>query len=63
MSDYVHMDAPTSIQPFGSHMASEESPHYSDQAGLFATEQLRKIPLTRAEVLESAERVYRPQER
>ena len=44
-------------------MASDESPHYSDQAGLFATEQLRKIPLTRAEVLESAERVYRPQER
>jgi len=50
------------IQPFGSHMASDESQHYSDQAGLFATEQLRKIPLTRAEVFESAERVYRPQD-
>jgi penicillin amidase/acyl-homoserine-lactone acylase len=59
--DQGQLDA-WAIQPFGSHMASDESPHFSDQAGLFAEESLRKIPFTREEVLEVAKRIYRPQD-
>jgi penicillin amidase/acyl-homoserine-lactone acylase len=59
--DHGQLDA-WAIQPFGSHTASDESPHFSDQAGLFAEESLRKIPFTREEVLEVAKRIYRPQD-
>jgi acyl-homoserine-lactone acylase len=48
------------MNPFGSNPGNPESPHYVDQAMLFANEQLRKVPVTRQDVLAHAVRTYSP---
>jgi len=47
------------IHQFGSATLDEESPHYADQAELFADGQLREVPFTRAELAAAAVRTYR----
>ena len=49
-----------SIHQFGSATLDEESPHFSDQAPLYATEQFRQIPLDRDALDAEATRTYRP---
>lgn len=48
------------ISPFGSATLDEASPHYADQAPLFAAEAWRTALLTRADVEADATRRYRP---
>jgi penicillin amidase/acyl-homoserine-lactone acylase len=48
------------ISPFGSATLDEASPHYADQAVLFAAEDWRTALLTRADVEADAARTYRP---
>jgi acyl-homoserine-lactone acylase len=48
------------ISPFGSATLDETSPHYADQAPLFAKEAWRTALLTKAEVEADASRSYRP---
>lgn len=48
------------ISPYGSATLDEASPHYADQAALFAAEDWRDALLTRAEVEAQASRTYRP---
>jgi penicillin amidase/acyl-homoserine-lactone acylase len=48
------------IHPYGSATLDVNSPHYADQAELFATERWRKAHLDWLEISDSAERRYRP---
>lgn len=48
------------ISPYGSAVLDETSPHYADQAALFAAEDWRNALLTRADVEADATRTYRP---
>jgi len=48
------------IHQYGAATLDESSPHYADQAPLFASEQWRTALLTRAEVEANAARTYRP---
>ncbi len=48
------------ISPFGSATLDGASPHYADQAALFAAEQWREALLEKADVEASATRTYRP---
>lgn len=48
------------ISPFGSATLDETSPHFADQAPLFAKEEWRTALLTKAEVEAEATRSYRP---
>jgi len=48
------------INQFGGNPGNPDSPHYSDQASMFAEEKLRKVPFTREEVLAKAKHTYRP---
>ncbi|MBU2606877.1 MAG: penicillin acylase family protein [Alphaproteobacteria bacterium] len=48
------------ISPYGSATLDKASPHYADQAPLFAAEEWRKAHLTREDLLASATRTYRP---
>ena len=48
------------IHQFGAATLDESSPHYADQAPLFATEAWRPALLTREEVEANAARTYRP---
>lgn len=48
------------IHQFGSATIDPASPHYADQAPLFAEEAFRQPPMTLAEVLAEATRDYRP---
>ncbi|MHA7898676.1 MAG: acylase [Henriciella sp.] len=48
------------IHQFGAATLDETSPHYADQASLFAAEEWRPALLTRAEVEANAVRTYRP---
>ncbi|MFN4225135.1 MAG: acylase [Hyphomonas sp.] len=48
------------ISPYGSAVLDAASPHYADQAALFAAEGWRKALLTRADVEADATRRYRP---
>lgn len=50
------------IHQFGSATLDESSPHYDDQAALFATEQWRKAEFDRSTLRANAERIYTPQE-
>ncbi len=49
-----------SIHQFGSATLDETSPHYADQAPLYATQQFRQIPLDRDQLEAEATRSYRP---
>lgn len=51
------------ILQYGSATVDESSPHYNDQVELFAKGEYRTMPMTLAEVLESAAEDYRPGER
>lgn len=48
------------IHQFGSATLDPRSPHYADQAPLFAEERTRRVPMHPAELLEQRERSYRP---
>lgn len=48
------------IHQFGSATLDETSPHYDDQAVLFAAEEWRPALIERADVEANAERIYRP---
>ena len=48
------------IHQFGSATLDETSPHYADQAPLFAEKQWRRALTTRESVMTDAQRVYRP---
>ena len=48
------------VHQFGAATLDETSPHYADQAPLFASEQWRPALLTRADVEANAARTYRP---
>ncbi len=48
------------IHQFGAATLDKNSPHYSDQAVLFAEEKFKKMPMTLEEVLPLATRDYRP---
>ena len=49
-----------SIHPFGSATSDARSPHYADQAPLFARRQLKPVWLDEAEIRAHLEREYRP---
>jgi penicillin amidase/acyl-homoserine-lactone acylase len=49
-----------SIHQYGSATLDEKSPHYADQASLFADEKMKPTLLTEAEVKAHLEREYRP---
>ncbi len=51
-----------SIHQFGSATSHPESPHYADQAPLFANRQLKPVWLTEADIRAHLEREYRPGE-
>lgn len=51
-----------SIHQFGSATLDEKSPHYADQARLFADEKMKPTLLTEADVKAHLEREYRPGE-
>lgn len=53
----LHSEA---VQTFGSAPADTASPHYADQAPLFAGHQLRPVLMTEAEVQKNLQRAYRP---
>ena len=48
-----------SIVPYGS-SSSENSPHYADQAPLFADGRLKELPLTEGALMEQATDIERP---
>lgn len=48
------------VHQYGAATVDESSPHYADQAPLFASEQWRPALLTRADVEANAARTYRP---
>jgi len=48
-----------SVVPYGS-SSSESSPHYADQAPLFADGKLKELPLTESALMEQATGVERP---
>lgn len=48
------------IHQFGSSTLDAQSPHYADQAPLFADKEWRRARLTRGEAMSDAKRVYRP---
>ena len=48
------------INQYGSNPSQPDSPHYADQAELFAQEKMRPAWLTREQILANAERRYRP---
>lgn len=52
-----------SIHQFGAATLDETSPHYADQAPLFARGEYKRMPMTLEEVLPLAARDYRPGER
>lgn len=49
-----------SIHQYGAATADETSPHYTDQALLFAKGEFKPMPMTLEEVLKTASRDYRP---
>lgn len=49
-----------SVHQFGSATLDPDSPHYSDQAALYAEQKFRTIPLDRAALEAEATRTYRP---
>ena len=49
-----------SIHQFGSATLDEDSPHYADQALLYADQKFRTIPLDRSALEAEATRTYRP---
>jgi acyl-homoserine-lactone acylase len=49
-----------SIQPFGAATTRPESPHYADQAPLFAAHRFKPVLFWRDDLRRSVERVYRP---
>ena len=49
-----------SIQPFGAATTRPDSPHYADQAALFARRQTKPVWFRPAELRGNVERVYRP---
>jgi acyl-homoserine-lactone acylase len=49
-----------SIQPFGAATTRPDSPHYADQAPLFARRQTKPVWFRPAELRANVERVYRP---
>ena len=49
-----------SIQPFGAATTRPESPHYADQAALFARHETKPVWFSPAELRQHLERVYRP---
>jgi len=51
-----------SIHQYGSATLDESSPHFADQAGLFAAQELKPVLLDEAAVLRVATRDYRPGE-
>ncbi len=51
-----------SIHQFGSATLDEKSPHFADQAPLFADEKMKPVLLTEAEVKTHLEKEYRPGE-
>ncbi len=55
------MDA-YSLHQFGSATLDESSPHYADQAPLFAARQLKPVWMDEAEIRAHLERAYRPGE-
>jgi len=50
------------IHQFGSATSIKTSPHYADQAEMFAAHKWRKALRDKEEIKKNAERVYRPQE-
>lgn len=50
------------VHQFGSAAAAEHSPHFADQAPLFAAEQMRPTWLTETDIREHLKREYRPGE-
>ncbi|RBP52829.1 penicillin acylase family protein [Arenicella xantha] len=50
------------IHQFGSATSDTRSPHFDDQAPLFASEQWRKAEFDKATLRAQAERIYRPQD-
>ncbi len=48
-----------SVVPYGS-SSSENSPHYADQAPLFADGRLKELPLTEGALMEQATDIERP---
>jgi len=51
-----------SIHQYGAATLDETSPHYDDQAAMFANEEYKIMPMTLEDVLKVAERDYRPGE-
>ena len=49
-----------SIHQFGSATLDKTSPHYADQAPLFAAQQLKPVWLDEADIRANLERSYRP---
>ncbi|MET3827702.1 acyl-homoserine-lactone acylase [Sphingomonas sp. PvP055] len=49
-----------SIQPFGAATTRPESPHYADQAPLFAAHRFKPVLFWREDLRRNVERVYRP---
>jgi acyl-homoserine lactone acylase PvdQ len=52
-----------SVQPYGSAVADARSPHYADQASLFAERRLKPVWLDESEIRAHLEREYRPADR
>jgi penicillin amidase/acyl-homoserine-lactone acylase len=48
-----------SVVPYGS-SSTESSPHYADQAPLFADGRLKELPLTESALMEQATAIERP---
>ncbi|MEL6754598.1 MAG: penicillin acylase family protein, partial [Pseudomonadota bacterium] len=51
------------IHQFGAATLNESSPHYADQAVLFAAQRWRRALLQRADIEAHASRTYRPSDR
>ena len=49
-----------SVHQFGSATLDKNSPHYSDQAPLFAAKRFKPVPFDRAAVMAAAVKTYRP---
>jgi acyl-homoserine-lactone acylase len=54
--------ASRSVNPYGSAVRDPRSPHYADQAPLFARQQLRPVWFDEPEIRAHLEREYRPGE-